>query len=324
MSLLSRRLLGTLSVAVLATLTAIGSADAAEKLRISLDTNPSHVRNKGVDLFVEALKQRVGDRMEIEVYPSAQLYRDRDVGRALRQGSVEMAVPGTWVLDGLVPVMAMTSLPAFYGIDEQATLTLMDGELGQKINERTEERMRVKVLGPWMNLGFSHFYSVSKPLQSHEDLVGLKILIPWPDVPLALSSGVVDAVSSTHESIASAKLWESGIHYAFEDNQWFGQYVPLVSEKFWKGLDKDLQAAMTEAWAETIPKARQMAADAQTHAREQVAANGVKIVTASKEALRDKRLKLLETQDGIVKDMNIDTDLVDLAMKEIDRLGIVK
>jgi hypothetical protein len=47
-------------------------------------------------------------------------------------------------------------------------------------------------------------------------------------------------------------------------------------------------------------------------------------VTASKEALREKRLKLLETQDGIVKDMNIDTDLVDLAMKEIDRLGIVK
>ena len=42
------------------------------------------------------------------------------------------------------------------------------------------------------------------------------------------------------------------------------------------------------------------------------------------ESLRDKRLKLLETQDGIVKDMNIDTDLVDLAMKEIDRLGIVK
>ena len=81
---------------------------------------------------------------------------------------------------------------------------------------------------------------------------------------------------------------------------------------------------MTETWAETIPKARQMAADAQAHAREQVAANGVKIVTASKEALRDKRLKLLETQDGIVKDMNIDTDLVDLAMKEIDRLGIVK
>lgn len=344
MSLLSRRLLGTLSVAVLAALTAIGPADAAEKLRISLDTNPSHVRNKGVELFVEALKQRVGDRMEIEVYPSAQLYRDRDVGRALRQGSVEMAIPGTWVLDGLVPVMAMTSLPAFYGIDEQATLTLMDGELGKKINERTEERMRVKVLGPWMNLGFSHFYSVSKPLQSHEDLAGLKIrisggtsnadrvsglggtpnLIPWPDVPLALSSGVVDAVSSTHESIASAKLWESGIRYAFEDNQWFGQYVPLISEKFWKGLDKDLQAAMTETWAETVPKARQMAAEAQAHAREQVASNGVKIVTASKEALRDKRLKLLETQDGIVKDMNIDTDLVDLAMKEIDRLGIVK
>ncbi|UEM19196.1 TRAP transporter substrate-binding protein DctP [Skermanella mucosa] len=336
-------LFGTLSAAV-AVLVAFGSAEAAEKLRISLDTNPSHVRNKGVELFVEALKRRVGDRMEIEVYPSAQLYRDRDVGRALRQGSVEMAVPGTWVLDGLVPAMAMTSLPAFYGIDEEATLTLMDGELGKRINERTEERMRVKVLGPWMNLGFSHFYSVSRPLRSHEDLRGLKIrisggtsnaervsglggtpnLIPWPDVPLALSSGVVDAISSTHESVASAKLWESGVRYAFEDNQWFGQYVPLVSQRFWNGLDGDLKTAMTESWAETIPQARAMAAEAQAHARELVIANGVEVVTAEEKALREQRARLLETQDRIVKEMNIDVDLVDLAMQEIDRLGIVK
>ena len=30
----------------------------------------------------------------------------------------------------------------------------------------TDLKVRVKVLGPWMNLGFSHFYSVSKPLRS--------------------------------------------------------------------------------------------------------------------------------------------------------------
>ena len=31
-------------------------------------------------------------------------------------------------------------------------------------------------------------------------------LIPWPDVPLALSSSAVDGIASTHESVASAKL----------------------------------------------------------------------------------------------------------------------
>ena len=74
-------------------------ARAQEKLRIALDTNPVHVRNKGVEVFVAELKKRTGNRFAIEVYPSGQLFRDRDVPRALRQDALEMGVPGTWQLD---------------------------------------------------------------------------------------------------------------------------------------------------------------------------------------------------------------------------------
>lgn len=319
-----------------------GAAEAAEKMRISLDTNPTHVRNKGIDLFVERLKEKVGDELEIEVYPSAQLYRDRDVARALRQGSVEMAVPGTWVLDGMEPSLALTSLPMFYGIDEAATLELMDGEIGQEINERTEDRLRVKVLGPWMNLGFSHFYSTNTPLRSHDDLKGLKIrisggtanakraeglggipnVIAWPDVPLALSSSVVDAVSSTHESIASAKLWDAGLKYALEDRQWFGQYVPMISAQFWEKLSPEVQDAILETWNETIPEARSMAADAQSSARQTLIDNGIEITTASDEELAEARKTLMVLQDGLVQEMKIDPELVDMARQEMQERGL--
>lgn len=319
-----------------------GAAEAAEKMRISLDTNPSHVRNKGIELFVERLKEKVGDELEIEVYPSAQLYRDRDVARALRQGSVEMAVPGTWVLDGMEPSLALTSLPMFYGIDEAATLELMDGEIGREINERTEDRLRVKVLGPWMNLGFSHFYSTNTPLRSHDDLKGLKIrisggtanakraeglggipnVIAWPDVPLALSSSVVDAISSTHESIASAKLWDAGLKYALEDRQWFGQYVPMISAQFWEKLSPEVQDAILETWNETIPQARSMAADAQSTARQTLIDNGIEITTASDEELAEARKTLMTLQDGLVQEMSIDPELVEMAQQEMQERGL--
>lgn len=329
-------------IAVLA-LSVVGSAEAAEKLRISLDTNQSHVRNKGVELFVEALKKRVGDEMEIEVYPSAQLYRDRDVGRALRQGSVEMAIPGTWVLDGMVPSMALTSMPAFYGLSEEVTLDLMDGKLGQAINAKAEERMRVKVLGPWMNLGFSHFYSTDKPIKHHQGLENLRVrisggtanavrvegfgavpnVIAWPDVPQALSTDVVDAISSTHESINSAKLWDSGLSYAFEDNQWFGQYVPMVSKAFWDDLSDEHKQAMIDAWAETIPQERKMAAEAQRNARESLMNNGIEMSTASQEDLARAREQLMAYQDDLVAEMEIDQELVDTAMNELRDRGLV-
>lgn len=339
-SYLRRTALAGIAAIVLGT---AGQAQA-EQLRISLDTNPSHVRNKGAELFVEALKKRVGDEMEIEVYPSAQLYRDRDVGRALRQGSVEMAIPGTWVLDGMVPSMAMTSLPAFYGLSEKVTLDLMDGELGQAINTRAEERMRIKVLGPWMNLGFSHFYSTGTPLKSHEDLRNLRVrvsggtanavrveafgavpnVIAWPDVPQALSTDVVDAMSSTHESINSAKLWDSGLRYAFEDNQWFGQYVPMVSAAFWDKLSDEHKKAMIEAWADTIPQAREMAAEAQREARKNLVAHGIEMATASEEELAKARRGLMEYQQDLVAEMQIDQDLVDMAMKELRARDLIE
>jgi len=319
------------------------SAWAAEKLRISLDTNPSHVRNKATELFVEELKRRAPGKFEIEVYPSGQLFRDRDVAKALRQGGVEMAMPGTWQLDGLEPSMAVSSLPVFYGLSEEFALKIMDGKVGQEINKRTEDKLRVKVLGPWMNLGFQNFYSVSRPLQSHADLAGMKmrysggsanaeriqflgatpILIPWPDVPLALSSSAVDGIASTHESVASAKLWESGLKYSFEDRQWFGQYVPMVSQAFWTKLSPDLQKAIVESWAAIIGKGRAMAAQAQKDARTEMEKNGIKVVTASKESLREWRDKLMTVQDRIVSDMKMEPDLVKLAVTEVRALDAV-
>jgi C4-dicarboxylate-binding protein DctP len=327
-------------LALLATLgLAGGESLAAEKMRITLDTNPTHVRNKTIALFVEEMNRRAPGKLEIEVYPSAQLFRDRDVAKALRQGSVEMAVPGTWQLDGLEPSTAISSLPVFYGLSEDVTLRLMDGKLGQEINKQVEDRLRVKVIGPWVNLGFSHFYSVSKPIVKHEDLAGLKIrvsggtansermvklggtptVIPWPDVPLALSSATVDAIQSTHESVASAKLWESGLKYSFEERQWFGQYVPMVGQAFWSKLAPDVQKAMVDSWAAIIGEGRKLAAKAQLDARAEMERQGMKVVTASDESLRQWREKLMAAQDSIVRTMKIDPELVRLAVDEVQK-----
>lgn len=319
---------------------AAAGAGAAEKLRISLDTNPSHVRNKTTELFVAELKRRTGDKFEIEVYPSGQLFKDRDVPKALRQGSLEMAIPGTWQLDGLEPNVAISSLPAFYGLSEEFALKIMDGKVGQEINRRLEDKLRVKILGPWMNLGMQNFYSVSKPLQKHEDLAGMKMrysggsanaerikflgatptLIPWPDVPLALGSSTVDGIASTNESVASAKLWESGLKYAFEDRQWFGQYVPMVSQSFWAKLSPDLQKALVESWGAVIGKGREMAAQAQKQARTEMEKHGMKVVAASEDSLRQVRNKMAAIQDKVVSEMKIEADLVKLAVEEIRKI----
>lgn len=319
-----------------------GTAFAQTKMRISLDTNPSHVRNIASEAFVALLSKSVGNKLDVELYPSAQLFRDRDIPKALRQNAVEMGIPGTWLLDGVEPNTAIQTLPMFYGVDEKTVHKIMDGKLGQFLNKRMEERLHVKILGKWMDLGFQHFYSVSKPINNYNDLKGMKIrfpggsanaarikalgasptMIPWPDLPLALSQGVVEGVTTTHQSAVTAKLWDSGLKYSFEDFQFFGQYVPMVNLNFWNKQPKDVQDAILAAWVGTVDHERKIAHDAQIEARETLMKHGIKIATASPKDIVATRKMLMKTQAGLVKDMKIDPDAVELAMKELKAAGV--
>src|ERR1035437_7896813 len=114
------------------------AAPAQEKMRISLDTNATHVRNRGTEMFAAELKKRIGNKITVEIYPSAQLFRAPDIPKALRQNAIEMGIPGTWQLDGIEPNTAIQMLPMFYGVDADTVHKIMDGKLGQFVSKRME------------------------------------------------------------------------------------------------------------------------------------------------------------------------------------------
>ena len=72
------------------------------RLRCSLDTAPSHVRNVSMTDYLEKLEAASGGKIKTEVFESGQLFPDLDVGKALIQGQVEMAAPGSWTITGIV------------------------------------------------------------------------------------------------------------------------------------------------------------------------------------------------------------------------------
>jgi TRAP-type C4-dicarboxylate transport system substrate-binding protein len=333
-----------LALVLSAILCAVASHDALaqERLRISLETNPNHQRNRNVERFVAELQARAGERIRAEIFPSAQLYRDRDLPRALRQGSVEMGIPGPWHIDGIVPDTAITALPMFYGVEPDVVYRLVDGRFGQTLNRHMEERLRVKVLGRYFDLGYNHFYGVGRPITRYEDLAGLKIrspggsanaaririlggnavLIPWPDLPLAMNQRVIDGLITTHESAYTAKLWDAGMTSAFEDRQYFAQYIPMVSQQFWNRLSPELRQAMTDAWEAVVDGQRREAAEAQAKAREVLIANRVQITEPPAEAIAAARRRLMAAQEEIIADMKLDRGLVEVAAEELRAAGV--
>jgi C4-dicarboxylate-binding protein DctP len=229
------------------------------------------------------------------------------------------------------------TLPMFYGVDPDTVHTVMDGKLGDSLNERMEDRLKVKILGKWADLGMQHFYSTTKEIKSYDDLKGMKIrfsggtanaerlkfqgviptLIPYPDLPLAMSQGVVQGVATTHESAATAKLYDSGLKYAFEDNQFMGQYVPMIRLSFWDKQPKEIQDAILESWEIAVTQQRKMAGQAQEDARKTLMDHGVKMAQPSAESIAAMRSSLMSIQPGVIKEMKIDQDMVDIAMQEL-------
>ncbi len=298
--------------------------------RVSLDTTPAHIRTKQIGRYLDALREKSQGRLNGTLFHSGQLFADRDVGKALRQNGIDMAVPGVWVLTGFEPNFDLGMLPTFFGRGAGEIHAIFDGEVGQVLDRSLEQKLRVKVIGKWLDLGAGHSYSARHPLNSLADLKGLKVrtsggagqfyrvkffqgspsMVPWPEVPLALSQGTFDALLSTNDTVVSAKLWEAGLKYALQDSQSFAQYVPMVSLGFWNKLPPDLQAIMTQTWAAMIDGFRTESIAAQKEAAETLAAHGVTVVTPAKDELRSMRAEMMATQEETARGLKLDPDLV--------------
>ena len=329
----------TLAKATLAApfLGSVASAAEPIRLRASLDTTPSHGRTIAVADYLKKLEAASNGQIVGQMFDSGQLFADRDVTKALVQGSVDMAVPGTWLISGFVPDADMVQLPAFYGLTLDAVHRVIDGKPGQTVNDQLAKKLKVQVIGPWLDLGFNNWYSTKKKLTSLSDLAGLKIrnsggfaqawrttffggvanMTAWPEVPLALSQGTFDALITTNESIASAKLWDAGLRYALEDHMAVGEYIPLFSGAFWSKLTPDLQILATRVWADNISTYRANMARAQSRAHDEMVAHGVSFTVLPPEELTVARRRQLAEQDKVAREMKISPDLLAAIMQEL-------
>jgi TRAP-type C4-dicarboxylate transport system substrate-binding protein len=311
--------------------------EEALKLRCSMDTAPSHVRNVSVVDYLKQLEAATGGKIVAEVFHSGQLYADINVGKALLQGQVDMAAPGGWTQTGIVSDCDFVQLPAFYGQTIEVTHSATDGKPGAHVVSQLESKLRVKTLGPWIDLGFQNWYSTAKPLKTIADMKGMKIRSPggagiswrinllggianttaWPNVPLALSQGTFDGFVSTDESVFSAKLWEAGVRHSYADHQYVGQYVPMVSQAFWAKLSKEQQKIMLELWAKNIPTYRENAAAAQAKARKALQENGIAFVDPGKEEIAANRKLMQADVATLIKDAKLSPEVVRLTDEAI-------
>ncbi len=330
---LSRKAL-TFLIAIVA---ASSAADAGTPFRISTENTPQHPQTVLVGRFADTVKRRAGDRLDVRFSHSSAMFRDRDVVDAMRRGQLEMAVPGSWQLERLAPDLGVFLLPIFYGRSASATHAIMASEIGAEISDQLSSATDAHVLGSWLDLGHTHIYA-RVPLASHASLRGLRlrvaggeanvarleafgaraVVIPWPDFPQALAEGAVDGVLSSHVTIASAELWKQGLRFAYEDRQYFAQYVPLVASRVWRSLPPDLQGLLAQSWNEIAAEGAALARRSQDEARRVLVEAGVRIVEPRDKDIAEARRILMGVQPALVARLGVSPTLVERIEDELE------
>lgn len=313
-------------------------AAPAYLMRISTENTRNHVQTQAIALFAKRLQAAAKGRLTVEFSYGARLFRDRDVVAALSTGKVEMGVPGMWQLDRFSPDVGIYMLPIFYGRSSEVQHRVRDGKLGAEVSRKIESDLEAIVPGRWLDLGFAQLYFTDQPVKRYEDLQGREIRIPggtlnqsrlqsfgaqptiiaWPDLPYALDQGAVTGILTTDETVHSAKLWRDGIRYAFADREYFAQYVPLISGRFWHQLPADLQQLIRTTWNSIVDDERRAAALAQQQAREKLKQHGIEYIQPPEAEIARWRKRALDNQGQLIKQLGIDPQVVSLAERSLE------
>jgi len=264
-------LFATLAIISLLGLNCGKSGDGkAKKLTLKmghcLDTG--HPVHKAMILMGEKLNEKSGGRITFDVYPSSQLGEEKDLIEQLQMGTLTLTKVSSSALEQFIPEMKIFGLPYLFR-DYEHRWKVLNGEIGRAVLSAGAKRGLIG-LG-YYEAGSRSFYTKDKPINTPEDLKGMKIRvqrspvaidllkalgasptpIAWGELYTALQQGTVDGAENNPPSIISAHHYEVCKYYSLDEHA-SPMDVILASKKKWDTFSEENKKIIQEALDESI------------------------------------------------------------------------
>ncbi len=318
--------------ALVASLTLVGAAQAQSPIVVKF----SHVvaentpKGQGALKFKELAEKKLPGKVQVQVFPSSQLFGDAKEMEAVLLGDVQFIAPSLSKFDRYTKKVQVFDLPFLFD-DLEAVDRFQSSKAGQDLLISMKNRGLVG-LGYWHN-GMKQLSTNKDKLVRPDDVKGLKFRIQASDVLeaqfralganpqkmafsevyQALQTGVVDGQENTWSNIFSQKFFEVQKTIA-ETNHGLIDYMVVTNAKWWDGLPADIRKGLTEAMAEATAYSNKLAADINDADKKKIMEAGkAKIQKLSKEdtaAWRKAMEPVWKQFEG-----DIGRDLIDAALK---------
>nr|CAD6597309.1 C4-dicarboxylate ABC transporter [Rhizobium sp. Khangiran2] len=295
---------GKVAVAFTVATILFASTALAQTVLKSSDTHPDgYPTVEGVKYFGELIKERTEGRYEVEVYHSAQLGEEKDTIEQVRSGVLELNRVSMAPFNGTVKESIVPALPYLFRSEEHMH-KVMDGPIGDQIKTAFEGAGLVVLA--FYDAGSRSFYNRTKPINSVEDMKGLKFRViqsdifvdmvaalganatpmPYGEVYSSIETGVIDGAENNFPSYDTAKHYEVAKHFSLDEHTILPE-VFVMNKAAFDQLTPEDQEIFRQAGKDSVSKQRELWAAKVSESRKIVEEAGAQITTPDKQGFID-------------------------------------
>jgi tripartite ATP-independent transporter DctP family solute receptor len=223
------------------------------------------------------LETATNGRLSIQMYPSMQLGGEKEMIEQAQIGALQIARISVGPMGPIVPELNVFNLPFMFR-DNAHMEKVIDGQIGDEMLKKLTDHPTANLIGLcWMNAGTRNVYNSKKPIQTVEDLKGLKIrmmgnpvfvetmnalggngvAMGFDQLTNAMQTGVVDGAENNYPTYESGQHYRYAKYYSTTGHLMIPEIL-VYSKKSWEGLSKDDQALITKLSKEAQQEQRKL------------------------------------------------------------------
>ncbi|EFO34150.1 trap dicarboxylate transporter- dctp subunit [Roseibium sp. TrichSKD4] len=291
-----------LGAAVAFGLSTATSFAADTTLRISLQLPLTSHLGQNLSLFKEEVEKTSNGDIAVEIYDSAQLYKDKQVPSAVGSGSIEMGVASLTRYVGDIPAVDIFYQPFLFDTEDKVRAAVAQGSpVRGPIDEAIKDTGSTVLW--WQAYGGAIMLSKGGPIKTPEDMKGKKArvfgktlgdfvtaaggaptLISGSEQYLAYQRGTVDIGMTGVSGVKSRKLWEV-MDTITVTNHADIEFIVVVNTDFWNGLPEEHRKLISAAAAKAEADVRNRMSEIETAAYAAAEENGMTIYRPTAEEI---------------------------------------
>lgn len=162
---------------ILGTLSGCGASSENGKkiIRIGHNQSTNHPTHIALLAFADFIEEELGDKYDVEVFPSELLGSQNEMVQLTQTGAIDFCVASNSLLETFSDNYTLFNLPYLFASSEAYHASMDDEEITGPIFESTRQAGFEAVT--WLDAGTRNFYTLDTPIETPDDLKGLKIRV---------------------------------------------------------------------------------------------------------------------------------------------------